>query len=214
MSGELPVSLAQLNAAMQKRTGQSWNKRFKKRNGALLAFVLDNLHIFSVNEAEEIGLARAALACPIGETKSIKKETAEPLEGADHVAATTSGADGEAWFNVNDSQVTCVTDKALAEQYSGRECAYMLFYVRRSFLAETRDIVPEPPAWLKTAVDAENAALRQQRETYDEIAHRVKLYIVSAGAFTVDHNVLEAKMDEGLAAECGLAAVRSGYFSS
>jgi ubiquitin carboxyl-terminal hydrolase 40 len=193
---------------MRERTGQVWNKRFKRRHGAMLPFILDNLHIFTVTEAEEIGLTPAALACSLGETKSISRDIVTEEDGGVEVAATAEGATaGEAWFNVNDSQVTCVTDKALTEQYSGRECAYMLFYVRRTFLKDTRDTIPEPPAWLKAAVDSENAALQEQRRTYDEVAHRVKLYVVSAGAFTVETNVLKPKMEEDLAQEFGLAGV-------
>lgn len=175
----------------------------------MLPFILDNLHIFTITEAEEIGLTPAALACALGETKSISREIVnEEEDGVEVAAAAAEGAAaGEAWFNVNDSQVTCVTDKALTEQYSGRECAYMLFYVRRTFLEDTRDTVPEPPAWLQAAVDSENAVLQEQRWRYDEVAHRVKLYVVSAGAFTVETNVLKPKMEEDLAQEFGLAGV-------
>lgn len=207
-SGEAPLSQTQLNTFMRERTGQVWNKRFKRRHGAMLPFILDNLHIFTITEAEEIGLTPAALACALGETKSISRDIVnEEDDGVEVAAAAEGAAAGEAWFNVNDSQVTCVTDKALTEQFSGRECAYMLFYVRRTFLEDTRDTVPEPPAWLQAAVDSENAVLQEQRRTYDEVAHRVKLYVVSAGAFTVETNVLRPKMEEDHAQEFGLAGV-------
>ena len=36
------------------------------------------------------------------------------------------------WFDVNDSRISCIRERDLQRQFSGKESAYMLFYRRKN----------------------------------------------------------------------------------
>ena len=43
------------------------------------------------------------------------------------------------WFDVNDSRISCIRERDLQRQFSGKESAYMLFYRRKNQLVTGSD---------------------------------------------------------------------------
>ena len=43
------------------------------------------------------------------------------------------------WFDVNDSRISCIRERDLQRQFSGKESAYMLFYRRKNLLVTGSD---------------------------------------------------------------------------
>ena len=63
-------------------------------------------------------------------------------------------------FDMNDSQVRPIHESLIQSQFGGKESAYMLFYARKSFIAQQVSTVPSvPPFW-----QAEIATMNEQLE--------------------------------------------------
>ena len=43
------------------------------------------------------------------------------------------------WFDVNDSRISCIRERNLQRQFSGKESAYMLFYRRKNLSVSGSD---------------------------------------------------------------------------
>ena len=43
------------------------------------------------------------------------------------------------WFDVNDSRISCIRERDLQRQFSGKESAYMLFYRRKNLSVSGSD---------------------------------------------------------------------------
>lgn len=202
----------------------------------MASFLQKRSHIFVV-DGEMLSLTPEALACPPGAANAMegppsldpeasKENDAQKVaEGVAAVAVdgvTRESADSTsqqsakkaavkataAWFDVNDAHVSSVSSAALERTYNGTECAYMLFYARRSLMSTTASKRPEPPSWLHSTIEAQNAAILAARQKYDDELNRLKLIVVAAGAFKVVEGCLLLDFDDlSQAQTAGLAAV-------
>lgn len=155
-------------------------------------------------------------------------QTAEGVEVSDERAAAHG-----LWFDFNDSHISPIEVSKLATQFGGkRECAYMLFYRKRSAPqllppGPAKSLtIPVPPYWLRRYVARRNGKLTGDRTLHDEIMNQleVPVHVETFFAINKDTGLIESApkgplpalqtvtVDARMSVSEFKATVRSDYF--
>ncbi|CAH3155916.1 unnamed protein product [Porites evermanni] len=200
------ASVNQLCQCMSKDTGISWNKRFKSRFGPLSKFFKRNSDIFSFSDACGWVSLKNAGENPSGRA-STQREVHRPLENDLSESAQSVifsfrenvPEQGHMWFDVNDSRISCIRERDLQRQFSGKESAYMLFYRRKNLLVTGIDPILSVPTSLRTEVEELNKKFSKEREDYDARLNQISVTVHFASYYIVSDGFLRIK--QGLTSE-------------
>nr|BAE38691.1 unnamed protein product [Mus musculus] len=123
-ANQIPVD--QLGQKLLKKTGISWNKKYRKQHGPLRKFLQLHPQIFLLSTDEStVSLLRNHLTQAPSDLQSCEQIL--------HTLASESpGLNDDTscphWFDINDSKVHPIREKDITQQFQGKESAYMLFY--------------------------------------------------------------------------------------
>ncbi|XP_053511181.1 ubiquitin carboxyl-terminal hydrolase 40 isoform X3 [Artibeus jamaicensis] len=172
------IPVDQLGQKLLKKIGISWNKKYRKQYGPLRKFVQLHPQVFLLSSGESaVGLLNCS---PEAEADSLRKDqhTVQTL------TSDSAGLDGRTsrphWFDINDSKVQPIEEKAIEQQFQGKESAYMLFY-RQSQLQRPAEARANPrhkvPCHLLDEMDAANTELQTKRAEYDSTNNNIELHL-------------------------------------
>lgn len=102
---------------------------------------------------------------------------------------------GRCWFDFNDNVIRPVRTKDIEKHFSGKECAYMLFY--RAVQSTENGCTSKPveiPDWLISEVAAENLQLEQQCIEYEEFVNMVKVELHFGRLYECHEGVLRPRI--------------------
>jgi len=102
---------------------------------------------------------------------------------------------GHCWFDFNDATIRPVRTEDIEKHFSGKECAYMLFY--RAIATSDSCCVSkhmEIPDWLISEITKENFQLEQQRADYEEFVNVVKVELHFGRSYEYYEGVLRPRI--------------------
>ncbi|XP_052048957.1 ubiquitin carboxyl-terminal hydrolase 40 isoform X3 [Apodemus sylvaticus] len=175
-ASQIPVD--QLGQKLLKKTGISWNKKYKKQHGPLRKFLQLHPQIFLLSTDEStVSLLRNHFA----QAPSDLQSHAQLL---DTLASEPPGLNDNTgcphWFDINDSKVHPIKEKAITQQFQGKESAYMLFY-RKATLQRPSEARANPryrvPCHLLKEMDAANILLQKRRAECDSANSTFELHL-------------------------------------
>ncbi|XP_061179949.1 ubiquitin carboxyl-terminal hydrolase 40-like isoform X2 [Saccostrea echinata] len=190
------LSVDKLGGEITKKTGVSWNKRFRKQYGPITKFIAkyDDKFFFDPS-SNSISLKQYTSSSVMS---SQRKETDIPkatnLEGDNPKKSRPPSPpppSGYCWFHFNDSHVHPVREQELQSTYSGKSSAYMLFYRRIVNQSYNASSVSAVPASLVMDVMKENEDLQKQREAYEIELNKINLRIHFSAWFTEGNGALQ-----------------------
>lgn len=99
------------------------------------------------------------------------------------------------WFDFNDSVIRPVSTEDIQKHFSGKECAYMLFYratppVKNGPALQHIEI----PEWLISEITAENLLLERQFAEYEEFVNVVKVEIHFGRSYECREGILRPRI--------------------
>ncbi|XP_065175482.1 ubiquitin carboxyl-terminal hydrolase 40-like [Sycon ciliatum] len=208
-----PVSIDQLCKLLQKQTGVSWNKRFKRKHGALTKFMHDHSDIFLFEADGCVSLVDGAEAtsAPVNDAKQAgngsapdtaqteaKASASSSSSQADASSSATAGVGSDKWFSFNDNWVSPVDKSILENTYMGKESAYMLFYRRKAGADDVHSYNHEiacntVPLNLQCDIATENFDLDEQREAYEVATNNIAVNVHESTDFRAHCGVLQRK---------------------
>ncbi|KAB1278653.1 Ubiquitin carboxyl-terminal hydrolase 40 [Camelus dromedarius] len=162
-SNLIPVD--QLGQKLLKKIGISWNKKYRKQYGPLRKFLQLHSQIFLLSSDES--------TVRLLKDYSLQAESDFQRNDQQVFKTLTSKSPGlndrpscPHWFDINDSKVQPIKEKAIEQQFQGKESAYMLFY-RKSQLQRPPEARANPrykvPCHLLNEMDAANIELQIKR---------------------------------------------------
>lgn len=176
-SNLIPVD--QLGQKLLKKIGVSWNKKFRKQCGPLRKFLQLHSQIFLLSSDESTVSLRKN--CPLQAESSFQRKGQQIFET---LTSESPGLNDETscphWFDINDSKVQPIEEKAIEQQFQGKESAYMLFY-RKSQLQRPPEARANPryrvPRHLLNEMDAANIELQTKRAECDSTNNTFELHL-------------------------------------
>ncbi|KAH0509379.1 Ubiquitin carboxyl-terminal hydrolase 40 [Microtus ochrogaster] len=117
-TNQIPVD--QLGQKLLKKTGISWNKKYRKQYGALR-----KMFLLSTDEST-VSLLRNHLTQALSDLQRSHEQILQTL--ASEPPGLSDNTSCPHWFDINDSKVQPIREKAITQQFQGKESAYMLFY--------------------------------------------------------------------------------------
>ena len=175
-ANQIPVD--QLGQKLLKKTGISWNKKYRKQHGPLRKFLQLHPQIFLLSTDEStVSLLRNHLTQAPSDLQSCEQIL--------HTLASESpGLNDDTscphWFDINDSKVHPIREKDITQQFQGKESAYMLFY-RKATLQRPPEARANPryrvPCHLLKEMDAANILLQMRRAECDSANSTFELHL-------------------------------------
>lgn len=193
------LCMDRLGGEITKKTGVSWNKRFKRQYGTITKFILkyDDKFLFdqSSNSVSLKHYASAGSSAPSNQNKA-------KVTVSDHTeteSAKTSRPpsppppSGYCWFHFNDSHVHPVREQELQSTFSGKSSAYMLFYRRVVNKSRNAGFDGSVPASLIMEVTEENKELQKQRDEFEIEVNKLNLHVHFSSWYTVRGGALQPR---------------------
>ncbi|XP_072817964.1 ubiquitin carboxyl-terminal hydrolase 40 isoform X2 [Vicugna pacos] len=176
-SSLIPVD--QLGQKLLKKIGISWNKKYRKQYGPLRKFLKLHSQIFLLSSDES--------TVRLLKDYSLQAESDFQRNDQQVFKTLTSKSPGlndrpscPHWFDINDSKVQPIKEKAIEQQFQGKESAYMLFY-RKSQLQRPPEARANPrykvPCHLLNEMDAANIELQIKRAECDSTNNNFELHL-------------------------------------
>ncbi|XP_010946467.2 ubiquitin carboxyl-terminal hydrolase 40 isoform X3 [Camelus bactrianus] len=176
-SNLIPVD--QLGQKLLKKIGISWNKKYRKQYGPLRKFLQLHSQIFLLSSDES--------TVRLLKDYSLQAESDFQRNDQQVFKTLTSKSPGlndrpscPHWFDINDSKVQPIKEKAIEQQFQGKESAYMLFY-RKSQLQRPPEARANPrykvPCHLLNEMDAANIELQIKRAECDSTNNNFELHL-------------------------------------
>ncbi|KAL1770992.1 ubiquitin carboxyl-terminal hydrolase 40 isoform X1 [Sigmodon hispidus] len=176
-TNQIPVD--QLGQKLLKKTGVSWNKKYRKQHGPLRKFLQLHPQIFllSTDESTVSLMENHFTQAP----SALQRKHEQILHT---LASEPSGLNGNSscphWFDINDSKVQPIKEAAITQQFQGKESAYMLFY-RKAKLQRPSEARANPryrvPCHLLKEMDAANTELQMRRAECDSANNNFELHL-------------------------------------
>ncbi|XP_075862168.1 ubiquitin carboxyl-terminal hydrolase 40 isoform X2 [Microcebus murinus] len=173
------ITVDQLGQKLLKKTGISWNKKYRKQHGPLRKFLQlhSQMFLLSSNESTVSLLKNCSLQAESdfqrNDQQIFKTLTSESL-------GLNSSTSCPHWFDINDSKVQPIKEKDIEQQFQGKESAYMLFY-RKSQLQRPPEARANPrygvPCHLLNEMDAANIELKTKRAECDSTNNNFELHL-------------------------------------
>ncbi|XP_032823610.2 ubiquitin carboxyl-terminal hydrolase 40 isoform X1 [Petromyzon marinus] len=200
-AGNCGLSLDVLCRRLQEKTGTSWNKGHRARYGPVTKFLKSHANIFDYNAAKNwvsLSTGVASTSFPVsgdaerstsngcaavneeGNERACAKSADSALEAPHVTSKGDADADGSfnmeerQWFDFDDSRVQPVREQELAQQFEGRESAYMLFYRPRRAKKKWSSEIPQ---WLVDEVTILNTELIALRKQHEQQLHNLTLHL-------------------------------------
>ncbi|XP_059023650.1 ubiquitin carboxyl-terminal hydrolase 40 isoform X4 [Mustela lutreola] len=173
------IPVDQLGQKLLKKTGMSWNKKYRRQYGPLRKFLKLHSQIFLLSSDESIvsllknGFLQAESDFQRNDQHIFKTFTSESPGLNDKTSCPH-------WFDINDSKVQPIKEKDIERQFQGKESAYMLFY-RKSQLQRPPEAQANPrygvPCHLLSEMDAANIELQIKRAEWDSTNNNLELHL-------------------------------------
>ncbi|XP_047577361.1 ubiquitin carboxyl-terminal hydrolase 40 isoform X5 [Lutra lutra] len=173
------IPVDQLGQKLLKKTGMSWNKKYRRQYGPLRKFLQLHSQIFLLSSDESTvsllknGSLQAESDFQRNDQHIFKKFTSESPGLNDKTSCPH-------WFDINDSKVQPIKEKDIERQFQGKESAYMLFY-RKSQLQRPPEAQANPrygvPCHLLSEMDAANIELQIKRAEWDSTNNNLELHL-------------------------------------
>ena len=212
------MPLKQVETEISEQTGVTWNSRYKAVHGIIRDFVESKPHLFDVrnsvvsvvegaswpDQPQARSSAQPQPACVHAPSSSGSAQSAwgsaDTSGGRPSSWAKIAGKSAplecveKCWFDFNDMNITPVSAKEIEKYCEGAECAYVLFYRRKSQelpgLSLRKAIVPDLPSHMKAEIDRFNATLGSSRFQHTEKVSLVTVKCYPASALYFDGVVL------------------------
>ncbi|XP_056008037.1 ubiquitin carboxyl-terminal hydrolase 40-like [Ostrea edulis] len=188
------LTIDKLGGEITKKTGVSWNKRFKKQYGPITKFIVKYDDKFFFDPSSNSVSLKQYSSEVSSQTKEAQVSSSTNTEGDNSKRSRPQSPpppSGYCWFHFNDSHVHSVREQELQNTFSGKSSAYMLFYRRIVEESNNASSVCSIPASLVMDVTAENEDLQKQREAYEVELNKLNLRIHFAAWFMVSDGVLQ-----------------------
>ncbi|XP_044934851.1 ubiquitin carboxyl-terminal hydrolase 40 isoform X3 [Mustela putorius furo] len=173
------IPVDQLGQKLLKKTGMSWNKKYRRQYGPLRKFLKLHSQIFLLSSDESTvsllknGFLQAESDFQRNDQHIFKTFTSESPGLNDKTSCPH-------WFDINDSKVQPIKEKDIERQFQGKESAYMLFY-RKSQLQRPPEAQANPrygvPCHLLSEMDAANIELQIKRAEWDSTNNNLELHL-------------------------------------
>ncbi|XP_055959403.1 ubiquitin carboxyl-terminal hydrolase 40 [Patella vulgata] len=193
------MELDKLGSAMVKRTGVSWNSRFKQKYGAMTKFLRKHDDVFEFNQSKNMIHLKSTNR--ISDTSNKEPDNQSTDGDKTDVKCRPElppPEEGRCWYDFDDARVFPIRTSDIEKQFHGRESAYMLFY-RRKNLPRPSEARNNPSYCigkdLLAEVEMENRELEKQRADYDELINKITLQIHFSSQYNVNNGVLETRSD-------------------
>ncbi|XP_076817617.1 ubiquitin carboxyl-terminal hydrolase 40-like isoform X2 [Clavelina lepadiformis] len=96
---------------------------------------------------------------------------------------------GMHWFNFNDENIKTISVNEIPKEFSGRKCAYMLFY--RNDLSSSFEWFEKIPDLIKDMMNNENIHLMEWRTKYDLAVNRLDLHIYTEEILIMSNGLIK-----------------------
>jgi len=108
----------------------------------------------------------------------------------------TAPKPGDCWFDFNDSIICPIRTSDIWSHFSGKECAYMLFYraVPLTTSNGSGSNTMQIPDWLRLEIAAENRKLVEQRAEYEEFVSAVNVEIHFGRSYECHESILQPRV--------------------
>ncbi|XP_032713422.1 ubiquitin carboxyl-terminal hydrolase 40 isoform X4 [Lontra canadensis] len=173
------IPVDQLGQKLLKKTGMSWNKKYRRQYGPLRKFLQLHSQIFLLSSDESTvsllknGSLQAESDFQRNDQHIFKTFTSESPGLNDKTSCPH-------WFDINDSKVQPIKEKDIERQFQGKESAYMLFY-RKSQLQRPPEAQANPryrvPCHLLSEMDTANIELQIKRAEWDSTSNNLELHL-------------------------------------
>ncbi|XP_006866826.1 PREDICTED: ubiquitin carboxyl-terminal hydrolase 40 [Chrysochloris asiatica] len=176
-SNLIPVD--QLGQKILKKTGLSWNQKYRKQHGALRKFLQLHSQIFLLSSDEStVSLSKN---CSLQSKEDFQRNSQRVFKTlTSETPEFNGGTSCPHWFDINDSKVQPIQEKDIEQQFQGKESAYMLFY-RKSQLQRPPEARANPrygvPGHLLSEMDAANQELRAERAQWESASNHLELHL-------------------------------------
>ena len=200
------MPIKQVDTEIAEQTGVAWNDKYKPMHGTIREFVESKPHLFDVNGSVVSVLDGASWDEP---QQSAPRTTAQassapaasvwgkPDEGgpakswASRMKKDPIECTEKCWFDFNDMTIVPVSVKEIEKYFEGTECAYVLFYRRKSIDKVSSSgapmaAMPCVPSHLRSEVDDFNGIMKRSRQEYSEKTNRVNVKCYPASALQFD----------------------------
>uniref|UniRef100_A0A8C2LNA3 Ubiquitin carboxyl-terminal hydrolase 40 n=1 Tax=Cricetulus griseus TaxID=10029 RepID=A0A8C2LNA3_CRIGR len=176
-TNQVPVD--QLGQRLLKKTGISWNKKFRKQHGPLRKFLQLHPQMFLLSTDEStVSLLRNRFTQASSDFQRHREQILHTL--ASEPPGLSDSTSCPHWFDINDSKVQPIKEKAITQQFQGKESAYMLFY-RKAKLQRPSEARANPrykvPCHLLKEMDAANIQLQMRRAECDSANNNFELHL-------------------------------------
>ncbi|XP_017654877.1 ubiquitin carboxyl-terminal hydrolase 40 isoform X2 [Nannospalax galili] len=173
------IPLDQLGQKLLKKTGITWNKKYRKQHGPLRKFLQLHPQVFLLSSDEStVSLPKSH---PVWAESDLPRNHAQIVRTlASEPPGLTENATCPHWFDINDSRVHPIREQDITQQFQGKESAYMLFY-RKSKLQRPSEARANPrhrvPSHLLKEMDAANTQLQMRRAECDSANSSFELHL-------------------------------------
>ncbi|XP_052606444.1 ubiquitin carboxyl-terminal hydrolase 40 isoform X1 [Peromyscus californicus insignis] len=176
-TNQIPVD--QLGQKLLKKTGISWNKKYRKQHGPLRKFLQLHPQMFLLSTDEStVSLLKSHFTQAPSDLQRNQEQILHTL--ASEPPGLSDNTSYPHWFDINDSKVQPIRENAIAQQFQGKESAYMLFY-RKAKLQRPSEARANPryrvPCHLLKEMDAANIQLHMRRAECDSANNNFELHL-------------------------------------
>ena len=202
----------QIDTEITEQTGVPWNTRYKPTHGTIRDFVESKQHFFDVKDA----VVSVVEGATWNENPPPTQRAPVPPSPAPAASAWAGGSGGggsasakswaqlaakpapaecteKCWFDFNDMTITPVSVRELEKYCEGSECAYVLFYRRKSATmdsAPAKKVMPNLPSHMQGEIDEFNMCLQSSRVMYAERMSQIKVTCYPGSSLSFDGVVL------------------------
>ncbi|KAM8789556.1 ubiquitin carboxyl-terminal hydrolase 40 isoform 2-T3 [Rhynchonycteris naso] len=173
------IFVDQLGQKLLKKTGVSWNKKYRKQYGPLRKFLQLHSQLFLLSsDKNTVSLLKNYSLQAESDFQRKEKQVFKTLNSES--PGWSDGPSCPHWFDLNDSRVQPIEEQEIGRQFQGRESAYMLFY-RKSQLQRPPEAHANPrykvPCHLLSEMDAANMELQTKRAECDSTNNNFELHL-------------------------------------
>ncbi|NXQ56389.1 UBP40 hydrolase, partial [Anthoscopus minutus] len=198
---QIPVD--QLGQKLLEKKGVSWNKKYRKRYGALRKYLQNHPQIFQLSpDGNKVGLNETQKLLfkldSHGQTLQSPSQKSDVQWNSEkkppRPRATSAGCH---WFDLNDSKVQPIKEKDIEKQFQGKESAYMLFY-RKAQLKRPLEARGNPsyrvPEHLLNEMNAANTELQKKRAECDSANNGIDLHLHLSSCYKFHNGALHPSL--------------------
>ncbi|XP_066134960.1 ubiquitin carboxyl-terminal hydrolase 40 isoform X2 [Saccopteryx bilineata] len=173
------ILVDQLGQKLLKKTGVSWNKKYRKQYGPLRKFLQLHSQLFLLSsDKNTVSLLKN---CSLQAESDFQRKEQQIFKTLNSESpGLNDGPSCPHWFDINDSKVQPIEEKDIEQQFQGKESAYMLFY-RKSQLQRPPEAHANPrykvPCHLLSEMDAANIELQTKRAECDSTNNNFELHL-------------------------------------